>query len=297
MSLTKKKYEAIVAYSFLAPNLIGYFLFFLLPLAFSFVLAFSQWNFMSGIQGIQFVGLRNFLEMPGDRWFTDSFWNTIRFTVITVPSAMILGLLAATALNEGAYGAKVIRTMFFMPHITSLVAVATVWLALFHPSRGPINNVLRSLGIENPPLWIASSDWSLISIIIASVWAAVGYQMLIYLAGLQGISKDLYESADIDGANGLQKFFRITLPLLTPTTIFLLMTTMIGSLQVFAQVNLMTQGGPGTSSSVIVFYVYRSAFQFYRMGYASAMAWVLFVLIFFVTYLNWQLRKKLLKIF
>jgi multiple sugar transport system permease protein len=295
--MTKRRYEGLVAYGFLAPNLIGYFLFFLLPLVFSFVLAFSDWNFMSGIGGIEFVGLRNFLEMPGDRWFTDSFWNTIRFTIITVPSAMVLGLLAATALNEGVYGAKVLRTMFFMPHITSLVAVATVWLALFHPSRGPINNVLRSLGIENPPLWIASSDWSLISIIIASVWAAVGYQMLIYLAGLQGISKDLYESADIDGASGPQKFFRITLPLLTPTTIFLLMTTMIGSLQVFAQVNLMTQGGPGTSSSVIVFYVYRSAFQFYRMGYASAMAWVLFTLIFIVTYLNWQLRKKLLKIF
>lgn len=297
MALTKKRYESIVAYSFLAPNLIGYFLFFLLPLAFSLVLAFSQWNFMSGIQGIQFVGLRNFLEMPGDRWFTDSFWNTIRFTVLTVPSAMVLGLLAATVLNEGVYGAKVIRTMFFMPHITSLVAVATVWLALFHPSRGPINDVLRALGVENPPLWIASSDWSLISIIIASVWAAVGYQMLIYLAGLQGISREYYESADIDGANGRQKFFRITLPLLTPTTIFLLMTTMIGSLQVFAQVNLMTQGGPGTSSSVIVFYVYRSAFQFYRMGYASAMAWVLFAMIFVVTFLNWQLRKKLLKVF
>lgn len=297
MPMTKRRYEGLVAYGFLAPNLIGYFLFFLLPLAFSFVLAFSDWNFMSGIGGIEFVGLRNFLEMPGDRWFTDSFWNTIRFTAITVPSAMVLGLLAATALNEGVHGAKVLRTMFFMPHITSLVAVATVWLALFHPSRGPINNVLRSLGIENPPLWIASSDWSLISIIIASVWAAVGYQMLIYLAGLQGISKDLYESADIDGASGPQKFLRITLPLLTPTTIFLLMTTMIGSLQVFAQVNLMTQGGPGTSSSVIVFYVYRSAFQFYRMGYASAMAWVLFILIFIVTYLNWQLRKKLLKIF
>lgn len=297
MPLTKRRYESLVAYGFLAPNLIGYFLFFLLPLAFSFILAFSQWNFMSGIRGIEFVGIRNFLEMPGDRWFTDSLWNTIRFTAITVPSAMVLGLLAATALNEGVYGAKALRTMFFMPHITSLVAVATVWLALFHPSRGPINNVLRSLGIENPPLWIASSDWSMISIIIASVWAAVGYQMLIYLAGLQGIPKDLYESADMDGASGPQKFFRITLPLLTPTTIFLFMTTMIGSLQVFAQVNLMTQGGPGTSSSVIVFYVYRSAFQYYRMGYASAMAWVLFILIFAVTYLNWQLRKKLLKVF
>ena len=298
MALTKKRHESIIAYTFLAPNLIGFIAFFLFPLAFSFVLAFTDWNFLSGLGGIRFIGLDNFLEMPGDRWFVDSFWNTIRFSLFTVPTSLVLGLLAAVAVNEGGtYGPKVIRTMIYMPQMTSLVAVATVWLALFHPSRGPVNNILRAVGIENPPMWIASSDWSLISIVIASVWAAVGYQMLIFLAGLQGISHELYESADIDGANAVQKFFGITIPLLTPTTVFLFMTSMIGSFQVFAQVNLMTQGGPGTSSSVIVFYVWRAAFQFYRMGYASAMAWILFALIFVVTYLNWQMRKKLLKIF
>ena len=298
MALTKKRHESIIAYTFLAPNLIGFIAFFLFPLAFSFVLAFTDWNFLSGLGGIRFIGLDNFLEMPGDRWFVDSFWNTIRFSLFTVPTSLVLGLLAAVAVNEGGtYGPKVIRTMIYMPQMTSLVAVATVWLALFHPSRGPVNNILRAVGIENPPMWIASSDWSLISIVIASVWAAVGYQMLIFLAGLQGISHELYESADIDGANAVQKFFGITIPLLTPTTVFLFMTSMIGSFQVFAQVNLMTQGGPGTSSSVIVFYVWRAAFQFYRMGYASAMAWTLFALIFSVTYLNWQMRKKLLKIF
>ena len=298
MALTKKRHESIIAYTFLAPNLIGFIAFFLFPLGFSFVLAFTEWNFLSGLRGIRFIGLENFLEMPGDRWFVDSFWNTIRFSLFTVPTSLVLGLLAAVAVNEGGtYGPKVIRTMIYMPQMTSLVAVATVWLALFHPSRGPVNNILRAVGIENPPMWIASSDWSLISIVIASVWAAVGYQMLIFLAGLQGISHDLYESAHIDGANAIQKFFGITIPLLTPTTVFLFMTSMIGSFQVFAQVNLMTQGGPGTSSSVIVFYVWRAAFQFYRMGYASAMAWTLFALIFSVTYLNWQMRKKLLKIF
>lgn len=298
MALTKKRHESIIAYAFLAPNLVGFIAFFLFPLGFSLVLAFTEWNFLSGLRGIRFIGLDNFLEMPGDRWFVDSFWNTIRFSLFTVPTSLVLGLLAAVAVNEGGtYGPKVIRTMIYMPQMTSLVAVATVWLALFHPTRGPVNNILRSIGIENPPMWIASSDWSLISIVIASVWAAVGYQMLIFLAGLQGISHDLYESADIDGANAIQKFFGITIPLLTPTTVFLFMTSMIGSFQVFAQVNLMTQGGPGTSSSVIVFYVWRAAFQFYRMGYASAMAWTLFALIFVVTYLNWQMRKKLLKIF
>ena len=295
--MNKKQYESIVAYLFLLPNLAGYLLFFLIPLVFSLLLVFSEWNFISGLQGIRFIGLRNLLEFPTDTWFVNSLRNTVVFTVVTVPLAMILGLLVAVALNEGVYFPKVTRTLFFMPHITSIVAVATVWLALFHPTRGPINQVLRSLGVTNPPGWVASSDWSLIAVIITGVWAAIGYQMLIYLAGLQGIPNELYESARIDGASPVQSFFAITIPLLLPTTFFLLITNVIGSFQVFAQVNLMTQGGPGTSSSVLVFYIYRAGFQYYRMGYASAMAWVLFAIIFAVTFVQWKIRKRLMAVY
>jgi multiple sugar transport system permease protein len=186
-------------------------------------------------------------------------------------------------LNEYVFGKGVLRLAFYMPYVSSMVAVALVWMVLFLPSYGPINNFLRGIGIENPPRWINASSTSLLSIIIVGIWQSLGYNIIIVLAGLQGISPSLYESADIDGANVVQKFFKITIPSLSSTMFFLIMISFIRSFQVFTPVQVMTRGGPGNSSSVLVYYIYTKAFLSNDIGYASAMSWVLFILVFVFT--------------
>ena len=164
-----------------------------------------------------------------------------------------------------------------------MVAVSVVWMILFLPAYGPINQVLMTLGIENPPRWLNATGTSLLSIIIVGIWQRIGYNIIVVLAGLQGISKSLYESAEIDGANGIQKFFYITIPSLSNTMFFLTMISFISSFQVFTPVQVMTKGGPGNSSSVLVYYIYKNAFQYNEIGYATAMAWILFFLVFIFT--------------
>lgn len=283
--------ERLAGMLLLLPNLLGYLAFWLFPIVFSFFLSFTQWNFISGFDGIQLVGIRNFIEMVSDQWFVSAFWNTLKFTVAVVPVSIGIGLILAVIINDGVYMKSALRGIIFLPYVTNLVAISAVWLVLFHPTRGPINRGLELLGIQNVPGWIASPDWSLVSVIIVSIWLTVGYQMLVYTAGLQAIPRSLYESADLDGAGPVQKFFHITVPLLKPTSFFLFVTGFIGSFKVFAQVRVMTNGGPGSSSTVLVHYIYRSGFEFYRMGYASAMAWVLFALIFAVTFVQWKWNK------
>lgn len=290
---TLRRMERRAGWLFLAPNLLGYLAFWLFPVGLSLVLAFSQWNFISGLDGIEFVALRNFVEMAGDRWFTDALVNTLVLTGIVVPVAIGLGLVTAAIINQGVYLKSLLRGMIFLPYVTNLVAISAVWLVMFHPTRGPINRLLVQFGIAEPPGWVASSDWSLATIIIVTIWLSIGFQMLIYTAGMQSIPNDLYESAEIDGAGWLQQFLKITVPMLRPTTFFLFITGFISSFKVFAQVRIMTNGGPGSSSTVLVHYIYRAGFEFYRMGYASAMAWALFALVFLVTLIQWRMRSRL----
>lgn len=292
MRLKHQQIETLSGWLFILPSVIGFGILTLIPILFSMLMSFTDWNFLAGVKGFHFVGLSNFSKMWEDRWFVDSLRNNLVYAGVTVPITMALSLLAAIGLNKGAFLKTPIRLMIFMPYISSVVAVSIVWGVLYNPSVGPINSFLSGIGIEDPPKWLASSVWALPALMIMSIWSHIGYNMVIYLAGLQNIPKDLYESATIDGAGSTASFFHITLPMLSPTTFFVLITSIIQSFQVFAAIFIMTQGGPGTSTSVLTFYIYQAGFSFYNMGYASAMAWTLFLIILVITALQWAGQKK-----
>jgi multiple sugar transport system permease protein len=204
---------------------------------------------------------------------------------------MILALACAVVLNKYVFGKNIIRMFFFLPYIANIVVISTVWFVMYTDS-GPITMLIKQMGVENPPYWLADPNWALPAIMFMTIWMNLGYTMVIYLAGLQTIPQELYEAGSLDGASFLQMFKHITVPMLSPTTFFILITSIINSFKVFGQINIMTQGGPGTSTSVLVFYIYTAAFKFYKMGYAAAMSWVLFVIIFIVTIIQWQGQKK-----
>ncbi|MCU6793190.1 sugar ABC transporter permease [Paenibacillus sp. WQ 127069] len=284
--------ENLDGWLFLSVSLVGYLLFRFIPIVFSLVLSFCDWNLISGLKGIRFVGLDNFAELLHDQWFISSLMNTFYFAFVSVPISIGLSLLVAVIVNQSVYGKGLIRLLLYSPHISSMVAISVIWAILYSPSFGPINMFLKSIGISNPPGWISSSTWAMPSLIIMSIWQSIGYNMVIMLAGLQGIPKDYYEAAEVDGANLFQKFKIITIPLMSPTLFFVMITSVIGSFQIFAQVNIMTQGGPGTSTSVLVYYIYNVAFNYNRMGYANSIAWVLFVIILVLTLWQWRQQKK-----
>jgi multiple sugar transport system permease protein len=287
-----RRREQLTAWLFLAPSLTGFLLFLAFPIVFSLILAFSEWDLISGFQNIQFIGLDNFYELFQNDVFYSSLRNNFLFTAIVVPVTMLISLLIAMVLNSHVYAPGILRLAFFMPYITTIVAISVVWLAMFHPSLGPINQFLASVGVENPPQWLASPVYALPTISLMMVWVGMGFDLVVYMAALKGVPRHLLEAAEIDGATGFRKFLHITLPLISPATFFLLITRIIASFEVFSPINILTAGGPGKSSSVLVYELYEQAFRFYRMGYGSAIAWVLFALIFLVTILQWIGQKK-----
>lgn len=278
-----------MAYSFILPNLLGFTIFTLAPMAFALVLAFMSWD---GANPIQFVGLRNFQKMFHDETFKISTFNTLYYVVCTVPATMVCSLFLAVLLNRPLKGRNIFRAIYFFPYVASLVAVAVVWNMMFHPTMGPVNNLLRLLGVQNPPAWSASTTWAMPTVIMASIWKNMGYYMVIYLAALQGIPPELYEAAQIDGANTWQCFKKITLPLLTPATFFVTIMLTISSFKVFDLVYVMTGGGPGRATNVLVFTIYDSAFVSFEYGYSSAIAMVLFVIVLVITLLQFRMEKK-----
>ncbi len=289
--LSKKKRTDLIGYAFILPNLIGVVIFTFLPILYSMVVSFTDWNFVDGIGNWNWVGLDNFIKMWSDDWFVDSFINTIIFAVVTVAGTLSLALVIAVLVDKFCYGKVGIRLALFMPYISNIVAVSIVWVMMYAP-WGPFTQLVRALGVDNPPQWLGDEKWALVAVIIMSIWGGIGYAVLIYSAAIQGLPKEVFEAADVDGASEVVKFFKLTLPFLSPTTFFLLITTLIHSFQVFAPIQIMTKGGPGSSSSVLVYYIYESAFTFYKMGYASSMAWMLFVLLFIVTLIQWRGQKK-----
>lgn len=279
-------------YIFLLPSLSFFLVFMAFPVIFSLFLSFCEWDLISGFGNIKFIGVENFLNLFISENVLASLNNTLFYTIIVVPATLIIALVLAILVNNGVFLKKLIRLGFFMPYIASLVAVSTVWIAMFDNSRGPVNQILRALGVENPPTWLASPDYAFWVIILLSVWTGVGYCLVIYMAALQNVPQELYEASRVDGANSFSRFWNITVPMISPTTFFLVTTRIIASFQVFTPVKLMTQGGPVNSTSVIVFEIYREAFAYYKMGYSSAIAWILFVLIFVVTIIQWKFQGK-----
>jgi multiple sugar transport system permease protein len=284
--------EQLAGYLFILPNFIGVFFFVILPLLFSFMLIFADWDYLKGFGGLSFAGLGNVRKLLQDDYLWHALQNNFIFTIVTVPCAMAIGLVAAVLLNRHVYAKGLLRTLFFLPYVSSLVAVSVVWSVLYNAEDGPINAFLKSLGISNPPGWLGSTTWALPAIIIMIVWTYIGFTMVLYMAGLQGIPRELYEAASIDGATGLKQFFNITVPMLKPTSFLIAVTLIISTFQVFAVVNVMTHGGPVNSTMVIAYHIYITAFQNYKMGYAAAMSWVLFIIIFAITLIQWRSQKK-----
>lgn len=280
----------LIGYSFILPNLLGYLIFIFIPVCFSFILSFMEWDGSS--TPMKFIGLDNFVRLTSDSTFIISLKNTFYYAILTVPLTMVAALLIAVLLNSKIKGIVAFRTAFFFPYVASLVAVGAVWNMLFQPEFGPINQFLKFIGIANPPGWCASTDWAMVVIIIVSIWKYMGYYMIVYLAALQGISAELYEAASIDGATGWKKLKHITVPMLKPTTFFVVIMLTIQCFKVFDLIYVMTQGGPGRSTNVLVNHIYTTAFVDFNFGYASASAMVLFVIVLVVTLIQFKGEKK-----
>ncbi|MBO9610759.1 MAG: sugar ABC transporter permease, partial [Paenibacillaceae bacterium] len=243
------------------------------------------------MSGTSFVGIDNYTNVLRDDYFWTSLRNNLWF-LLQIPVQTFLALILALLLNHLIATGKTLRIIYFLPHITNMVAVLMVWNMLFNPSKGPVNAILRAIGIDNPPMWHLDTLWAKPTLALFGVWGALGYYALIYAASLTGIPKDLYEAADIDGANARQKFWRITFPLISPTTLFIVMVSTIGSFQQWSSIQVFTDGGPGSSTYVLGYFVYKYGFSYFRMGYASAAAWLLAVIIIGFTILQWKLQKK-----
>ncbi len=277
------------AYLFIAPQMVGLFAFALFPTIAVIVLSFSKWDLITAIQG---VGLDNYTTELSDPVFWHAVTNTIYFTVVSIPVTLTLALLIALVLNRKMALRSWYRAAFFMPVITPTVAVALVWSWLLDPSYGLINTLLSDIGISGPP-WMSSLQWAMPSVMLVSVWRSFGYSMVIFLAGLQGVPPHLYEAAKVDGAGRWQQFWHVTVPMLSPTTFFLLVTSVISSLQVFDQIYVLTNGqaGPADATRVIVFHIYELAFQLFQFGQASAVTILLFITILLVTLVQFRFTR------
>lgn len=274
---------------FIGPSLVALVLFLLGPLAMSLGVSFTNWNLLSSPR---FIGLSNYQELFRSSAVWQALGHTLFFIALYLPSVMVLGLGLALLLNRKLAGLSFYRAAFFMPVVASWVAVALLWKWLLNPAFGLVDYLLSLVGLPQPGWW-ADPSWSLPAIIVASVWKDIGFVMVLLLAGLQGIDGSFYEAAHIDGANAWKRFTRITLPLLSPSIFFVTVISLINSFQVFDQAWVMTGGGPGTSSTMFVQYIVLNAFSFSRMGYASALSWVLFAIIFAVTLVQFGAQKRL----
>jgi multiple sugar transport system permease protein len=280
--------EGFAASLFLMPSLLGFVIFTAFPVLAAIGLAFYDYDLLLGRE---FNGLDNFRDLLHDDVFRAALLNTLYFTAAFVPLSVALGLGAALLVNRGLRGITLFRTIFLLPYVTVTVAVALVWRWIYRPEVGLMNTVLGWVGIDGPS-WLTSRTWAMPGLIIMSVWKHFGYNMVIFLAGLTAIPQHLYDAAKVDGANAWQRFVHITLPMLSPTTLFVMVISIISSFQVFDQALVMTNGGPGTSTTTLVLDIYKAGFQSYKMGYASAIALVLFVIVAIVTAIQFWLQRR-----
>lgn len=293
--ISRETKRDLIAYSFIAPNFIGFCVFTLIPIVFAFALAFLKWD---GSNPIEWAGLHNFTRLAEDTFFAAALKNTIIYCLGTVPLTMIASLALAIVLNQKVKGRGIFRTLAFFPYVASLVAITAVWKMLFHPSKGPINSLLlNNFGVEQSalPQWF-TGGLVLLSMILFSVWKYMGYYMVIYLAGLQGISSELYEAASLDGAGTWAKFRYVTWPQLSSTTFFVVVMLTINCFKVYDIAVMLAGGGSGEltlSSTVLVYYIYQKAFIDWDLGYSSAIAMVLFIMVLAVTIIQfWGQAKK-----
>lgn len=277
--------EQFAGWIFILPALVGTLIFIVIPVICSFGLSFAKWDLLNPIQ---FVELSNYKEIFTDSLFYKILWNTIVFAVSTSVLGVIIPLVLACILNSKIRGSEFYKTAYFLPFITPMIVIGVVWEWIFDPNIGFLNHILH-LHIN----WLYDTHYAMTALIIVSVWKLIGYNMVIFLSALSGISQSMFEAAKIDGASPFQTFKNVTVPLLSPSIFFVVIITAISSLQVFDLIYLMTQGGPFESTNVLVYAIYKNAFEYFNVGKASAIAYVLFIIILVLTLIQWNLRKKL----
>ena len=280
--LTRKR--AINGYLFLLPNFLGFLAFSVFPIGVAIYLTFTDWDLASTPR---FTGLGNFVRMIDDWLFHRAMVNTFYYTFVAVGSGIVIAFFLALLINRKMRGVLIFRVVYFLPQVTLTVAAAIVWLWIYHPEFGLVNYLLGLLGIKGP-FWLTNSKWAMPAIIIMSNWKGVGYAMLVFLAGLQGIPEELYEAAIVDGASGLRQLWHITIPMVSPTTFFVLTTSLIGAFQAFDQFYVMTKGGPSFSTTTLVLHIFNNGFQYFKMGYSTSMAAVLSICILVITLIQWK---------
>lgn len=281
--------DSLAGFLFIAPQMIGIFVFVLIPLGLVFWYSLHEWNVLANT--FTFTGAQNYRMLLEDESLLDVLGATAIFSAGLVIFNLSLALLLAVLLNQKLAGIAVFRTLFFSPVVVSLVAWTIVWGFLLQKNGG-INGMLLTFGIEGPN-WLREETTAMISVVVVQVFKNVGLNMILFLAALQGVPKELYEAARIDGAPAYKQFRRITLPLISPTIMLTSIITIVGSLQVFAQIAVLTQGGPGLSTTVLVYYLYQQAFQFHFFGYGSTLSILLFAIVAILTFAQWQMRKRI----
>lgn len=285
-TIRKNQRQDNIAYLFLLPNYLIFGLFLLFPILWTLVMSFTDYNLFS----YELIGISNYVRLFSDKVFLRSLSNTAVYSLFTIPVAMLLGLLLALALNRKFRGKSFFRTVFYMPNVLSIVAISMAWIYLYDTNSGILNHLLLALGLSKVP-WLTNTDYTMLSVCVVGIWFTCGYNMVIFLSGMQSIPDYLYEAADIDGANPWQKLISITLPSLSPTTFFIFVMACINSFQVFGQVYILTGGGPSNSTTTIAHQIYKNAFELYKMGYASAEAVILMLLTLALTIVNLTVSK------
>lgn len=285
-----RRSEARTAWWLASPAIALMMLFIILPTLAVIILGFT--NYELGYDGFQFVGLENYVELFGDRTFRQSLWNTTVYTLIVTPVSIALGLGVALLIESETRGKAFFRTVYFLPVASLLVAMATAWQYLFHPTIGPLNAMLALVGIEGPN-WLGSSSTVLYGLSIIGVWQTVGFNMVLFLAGLTAIPRDLYAAAEVDGAkSAFERFRLVTWPMLGPTTLFVATISVISSVKVFETVKTLTEGGPNKASEVLLFTIYQEGFVYLRIGYASAMTVVFLAILIVLMMIQYRVLDR-----
>jgi multiple sugar transport system permease protein len=281
--------ESLTAWLFILPSLIGFLAFTAGPVIAAGVISLLDWNLFSPPR---WAGVRNFARLGPDPTFWSALGNTAYFTFLSVPLTILVSLALALLLNQGVRRVAAFRSLLLLPYATITVAVAFVWIWLYIPHDGLVNAVLGVFGI-NGPAWLIDDNWAMPALVAMSVWKSFGFGMVVFLAGLQAIPQQLYEAARVDGSSAWQSFRSVTLPMLSPALFFVVVTSIIGSFQVFDQALIMTNGGPGTRTTTLVMYIYRTGFENYDQGYAAAQSLVLFAFIVVITAAQFLLQRRL----
>jgi multiple sugar transport system permease protein len=281
--------ETLTAWLFLLPSFVGFVIFTAGPVVAAGVISLLDWNLFSPPT---WAGLRNFARLGPDPTFWSALGNTVYFTFVSVPLTIVVSLALALLLNQGVRRIAVFRSLLLLPYATITVAVAFVWIWLYIPHDGLVNAVFGLVGIDGPD-WLISDTWAMPALIAMSVWKSFGFGMVVFLAGLQAIPQQLYEAAKVDGSSAWQRFRNVTIPMLSPALFFVVVTSIIGSFQVFDQAFVMTHGGPGSRTTTLVMYIYRTGFENYDQGYAAAQSLVLFAFIVVITAVQFLMQRRL----